>query len=261
MAKEEKVAYLSTGVECKDALREEPALCMRDTSCSSCMQREASENKYSSRMHFTNYALMRGIPDLYLTQERLEKIRENICTASPGSLTVLVWEDISKLTDAELMHHSEMKMKAYTGRDVSEWVRHAQDSFNTILVLAFAGAILSDFIYLEAARKMLIAWATADPLPATQLSDLQKSGLCISRFLDRIVESYRILALSMTSDMQDKVIHWIHCLGHAVKASHLYWLEHLQAEGANNRLSWHVFGMTVAGSYVFNHQDACILLS
>jgi hypothetical protein len=212
-------------------------------------------SKRISKMHSSENTveLSDDIPCLFLTQDRLVQLRSEIPSAYPESIMLTTWEVLhSRAKNAmkiDLTHSV-----AYTGSVHTEFITAAQDTMNPMLFLSICGAVMNDQDYLRKAGAILIDWATASPLPGTMLCHpspkkrLTSTGLTLARFLDRIVESLRILAGSVLSQADTAaIVRWIHELGKTIKASHEHWLEHHQVEGPQNHLSWHVFGMALAG--------------
>ena len=140
------------------------------------------------------------------------------------------------------------------GKNVLQFQKAAQKSFNPLLFLSIVGAITSNTTYLHKARSILLMWSRGSPLPGISLAATKKHkggislcGLMISRLLDRIIESYHILASCMTHLERCEVLDWLKGLGKTIKLSHEYWLNHHEIEGPSNHHAWHSFGMVLIG--------------
>lgn len=105
--------------------------------------------------------------------------------------------------------------------------------------------------------EILSAWATArsstGQLPGEALSagtcpaQITEAGLTIGRYFAQLGDGYRLLANDMSKAQRDAVTGWFHALGLSIKTAHECWLRAHKAEGANNHLPAHVYGMTIAG--------------
>ena len=149
--------------------------------------------------------------------------------------------------------------KPYCGKDNNIFIRDASTTFNSILYLSVVGAISSNEAYLSTSKQVLLSWAMTLPPPGTMLIDeshpaklLTATGLTISRFIDRIIETYRILSASMTNTEIFFVKRWLIALGATIKASHDFWLRLYQLAGPQHILSWHIFGTLFVFSAIEN---------
>ena len=199
-----------------------------------------------------NVVLAADVPCVFLTEEVLENLRVEIPLLEKGSHRLKAWETIYQR--AEKAMKLDPAPFAYTGTNFEEYIKAAEATMNPMLFLSFCGAIMNKRKYIEKATSILLEWARANPLPGTQLARPEKgkrltnTGLTLARFLDRIVETYRLVAESMM-DSRDRglVVRWIHEMGKSIQKSHMFWLNHHEVEGPQNHMSWHIFGMLLSG--------------
>ncbi|CAN0395498.1 unnamed protein product, partial [Ectocarpus fasciculatus] len=143
----------------------------------------------------------------------------------------------------------------YNGDDVDTFQEVAMKVFNPLLFMATVGAISSDHSLIDKGKYVLLLWARANPFPGICLITSTKrkggislAGLMIARFMDRLAESYRILAAAMSGPEKRAMEIWFHSLGDTIKRSHIYWLNNHAKEGPSNHHTWQTFGMMVCGS-------------
>jgi hypothetical protein len=122
------------------------------------------------------------------------------------------------------------------------------------LFLSIVGAVSQKSVFIERAKDILLLWARSLPLAGTALVATRKkkggislAGLMISRFMDRIVESFWIISSAMSASEREEILAWFAALGQAVVVSHKFWLEHHEIEGPSNHHAWHTFGMVLCG--------------
>jgi hypothetical protein len=213
----------------------------------------------ASRLHFEEtedlnrpedeavYELCEDTPNLWITPTSFAQIR--IAISKPNSIHASAYKKIQRYTTQIFVTDDLSKFKPYCGDDKDVFMEHAQATFNSMLYLALVGAVSSNSAYLSISKQILLSWAMTLPTPGTHLADnshparlLTATGLTISRFIDRIIESYRILAASMTTTEIFFVKRWLIALGATIKCSHEFWLEKYKVAGPQNHLSWHIFG-------------------
>ena len=193
------------------------------------------------------YELREDSPNCFLTPETFAKIR--IAISKPHSIHATAYKALKKHSKQIFVANDLSKFRPYCGKDKDRFLQHAKTSFNSMLYLAVDGAISSTAAYLTISKQILLSWAMALPAPGTLLADkshpsrrLTATGLQIGRFIDRIVETFRILAASMTNTEIFFVKRWLIALGETIKSSHEFWLEKYKTEGPQNHMAWHVFG-------------------
>ena len=200
------------------------------------------ENEPANRQHWAVeqsgvYELDPDVPNLFFTPAKLLSTREAVYSASEGSLIAKSWE--YSLKRARKASHAEIfDFIPYSGDDVNTFQEVAMRVFNPLLFMTIAGAISSDHSLIDKGRVIILMWARAYPLPGTCLITSAKrkggislAGLMIARFVDRIAESYRILAGAMSEAEKRVVEAWFQALGKTIKRSHIYWLNNHEKEG------------------------------
>ena len=152
----------------------------------------------------------------------------------------------------------------YTGADDPAYRDAATASITHLPDLALACALRRGVTAAGTANpacrkgvEILTAWATArsatGQLPGEALSagtcpaQITEAGLTISRYFGFSATRIRLLASDMSKTQRDAVTGWFHALGRSIKTAHECWLRAHKAEGPNDHLPTHVFGMTVAG--------------
>jgi hypothetical protein len=214
----------------------------------------------SARLHFEEsdsyhlpavtdfvYELRDDFPNCFMTPDILAGIRHAIVT-NPKSLRAEAFAALASHAEQIFLSNELVSFKPYCGKDKDIFIRCASISFNTMLYLAAVGAVTSRIDYLSVSKHILLSWAMALPAPGSQLEEthpvkyLIATGLAISRFIDRIVETYRILSAMMSNTEIFFVKHWLLAMGATIKRSHEFWIETYQESGPKNDLSWHIFG-------------------
>lgn len=202
----------------------------------------------SDEVEYFVYELREDMPDCFLTPVSFAQIRRAVFSKT-HSIKTDAYSKIESYTKNIFCRDDISAFKPYCGKDKNTFIKHAQISFNSMLYLAFVGAVESNKGYLSVSKHILLSWSMALPAPGTQIQDshslkrLTATGLTISRFIDRIIETYRILASYLTNTETFFVKNWLIELGATIKLSHQFWLETFQMEGPSNHLSWHIFGM------------------
>jgi len=151
----------------------------------------------------------------------------------------------------------------YTGPDAAEFLAAASGSIGHLPDLALACALERGSVpagkdpSCTKGIEILTAWATArsasGQLPGVALSagtcpaQIDQAGLTIGRYFAQLGDGYRLLANDMDKTQREAVTTWFHALGLSIKTAHECWLHAHKVEGANNHLSWHDYGMIVAG--------------
>lgn len=226
----------------------------------------------SSKLHFedtedlnraiessSSYELFEDMPNLWMTPAALAEIR--IAIAKPNTIHAAAYEKIQ--VSAKYVFADSFP-KPYCGKDIDIFIRDASATLNSILYLSVVGAISSSEAHLSIGKQVLLSWAMTLPPPGTMLIDeshpcvsLSRTGITLSRFIDRIIESYRILSASMTNTEIFFVKRWLIALGVTIKASHEFWLKMYQLAGPQYILSWHIFGIILSYRLLI-HSMLCV---
>lgn len=200
------------------------------------------ENEPANEQHWAikqsgGYELDPEVPSLFFTPAKLLSTREAVYAAPEGSLLAKAWE--YSLQRARQASHADMgDFVPYNGDDVDTFQEVAMKVFNPLLFMATVGAISSDHSLIDKGKYVLLLWARANPFPGICLITSTKrkggislAGLMIARFMDRLAESYRILAAAMSGPEKRAMEIWFHSLGDTIKRSHIYWLNNHAKEG------------------------------
>lgn len=197
------------------------------------------------------YELCPRVHNLFLTPTKLLRCREAIIRSDEGSLIANAWECNLKRARIALRADIALDMAPYCGDDVALFQNAAQRAFNPMLFMSLIGAVTGDLSFIHHAKTILISWASAVPLPGTHLVLCKKkkggislAGLIISRFMDRVAESFRILASSMDARERSDVLLWIQALGGTVRTSHEFWLAYHKGQGPRY-ISYFYIGTTL----------------
>jgi hypothetical protein len=141
----------------------------------------------------------------------------------------------------------------YAGTIHTAFIDAAQNSLNSMLLLAFVGAVLAEKSFLIKSKKILLQWAESSAglsISSQQTnSKLTETGLTLARFFDRIIETYVILSMYFTYHETRTIKRWMRNIGYVIKQSHEFWLSHHRIEGPQNHISWHLFGMASSGIF------------
>lgn len=187
---------------------------------------------------------------MWITPESFARIR--LAISKPKSIHAAAYKEIETMTKQIFLGSNcdILKFKPYCGKDINMFIHRAAATFNPLLCLSIVGAISNNEAYLTISKQVLLSWAMTVPSPGTMLVDdshpaklLAATGLTISRFIDRIIESYRILSASMTHTEVFFVKRWLIALGATIKESHEFWLDMYKLAGPQHILSWHTFGI------------------
>jgi hypothetical protein len=222
---------------------------------------------HSARAEAAGAALLPDIPNVITTPDALQRaIRlERTWQAAGKPQTSVVDKALTSVfAQAEGVKIDLTASPPYTGPDDTAFRNAASASIEHLPDLALAcalrrGATPGGAVDPSCRKgvEILTTWATARSatghLPGEALSagtcpaQITEAGLTIARYFAQLGDGYRLLANDMDKSQRDAVTSWFHALGLSIKTAHECWLRAHKAEGPNNHLPAHVYGMTVAG--------------
>jgi hypothetical protein len=190
---------------------------------------------------------------LFLNQSLLEKIRLNRSLWTSNSLYSHLWNLLfQRALQALDLDLTTERYLPYNGRNYLEFISSAENVMNSMLYLSFIGAIESNYELLYKGKNILLLWAKSSPYPGIMLE--KEAGLTLSRFLDRICESYSILRPLLSAEENESVLIWLRHIGCKILQDHHYWLTHHQIQGPSNHICWHIFGLLVVGIFTYDYE-------
>lgn len=235
------------------------AACDRSSTRSSSSSPPASAAARSVSPAASGAALIADIPNVITTPAALERAVRLARTweaAGKPKTSVIDKALTSVFAQAEGAKIDLTANPPYTGADDAAFRAAADASIAHLPDLALACALERGPSCTKGVE-ILTTWATAHSatgqLPGEALSagtcpaQITEAGLTIARYFAQLGDGYRLLAGDMDKAKRDAVTRWFHALGLSIKTAHECWLRAHKAEGPNNHLPAHVFGMTVAG--------------
>lgn len=198
------------------------------------------------------------LPVLFVTTETLGRLKRNVARNEEPWKSA--WEEILSAADQGL----QPVPRPYAGEDFVQMRYAALEEFGYASAMALRWRVTGEIQYAEGARKILLAWATAEPrvgstqpvigpkdprLPRSPWGNIPDIGLNFADLITAYAHAYATLYPYLSKNDVTSIEPWMRYVAGRIEENHRQWLEHkcYGHQHFNNHLSVHNMGLAAIG--------------